>query len=49
MEKNMYETIKLVQTKGSEMTDILIQGGYMLFCFGVEEIKNFSTSSLITR
>ncbi len=76
---------KLVQTTGSNMGDILIQGGYMLLCalgslssavvvgyfaskisssfsrklrkeifekveyFGMEEIKKFSTSSLITR
>ncbi len=75
----------LVQTSGSQMSDILKQGGYMLLCafgslvsaivvgylaalisssfskklrkeifekvetFGMEEIKKFSTSSLITR
>lgn len=81
----MMEITKLVQTPGSEMKDILIQGGYMLLCafgslisafivgyaaskigtyfafnlrksifskvlsFGMAEIKDFSTSSLITR
>lgn len=76
---------RLVQTTGSNMSDILVQGGYMLLCalgsltsavvvgyfaskisssfsrklrkeifekveyFGMEEIKKFSTSSLITR
>lgn len=76
---------RLVQTTGSDMGDILVQGGYMLLCalgslssavvvgyfaskisssfsrklrkeifekveyFGMEEIKKFSTSSLITR
>lgn len=75
----------LVQTEGSSMQDILVQGGYMLLCaigslisavitgyfaanvasnlgknlrksvfnkvedFGMEEIKKFSTSSLMTR
>ena len=75
----------LVQTEGSEMSDILLNGGYMLLCafgsllaaivtgyfvarvaanfsknlrqkifrkvgdFSLQEIKNFSTSSLITR
>lgn len=75
----------LVQTKGSEMNEILKEGGYMILCaagslvammmvgyltsfisatfsgklrkklfekvqgFGMEEIKKFSTSSLITR
>ncbi|MBQ9072197.1 MAG: ABC transporter ATP-binding protein [Bacilli bacterium] len=75
----------LIQTEGSSMTDILLQGGYMLLCalgslisaiavgfltsrlsanfslnlrnkifrkvgkFGMEEIKKFETSSLITR
>ena len=81
----MSEITKLVQTEGSQMSDILEQGGYMLLCaggslgaavvvgylaslisasfsmhlrkkvfektqgFSMEEIKNFSTSSLITR
>ena len=81
----MSEITKLVQTEGSSMKDILVQGGYMLLCafgslvsatfvgyfaantasnfsktlrslifekvqrFGTEEIKKFSTSSLITR
>lgn len=81
----MAEITKLVQTDGSQMSDVLKQGGYMLACaggslvsaiivgyltsllsasfslhlrkkifekvehFGMEEIKNFSTSSLITR
>jgi len=81
----MSEITRLVQTKGSEIKDILIQGGYMLLCalgsllaaiivgylaanisesfakntrkkvfnkvidFNMEEIKKFSTSSLITR
>lgn len=76
---------RLVQTEGSQMSEILKQGGYMLLCafgslisacvvgyfaslvssdfsmnlrnnifnkveeFGTEEIKKFSTSSLITR
>ena len=81
----MSEITMLVQTEGSQMSDILTQGGYMLLCaggslfsaiivgylisivsasfsfnlrkglfekvenFGMEEIKKFSTSSLITR
>ena len=81
----MSSITKLIQTKGSGMTDILCQGGYMLLCalgslisavmvgfltsrlsadfslnlrsrifrkvgkFGMEEIKKFETSSLITR
>lgn len=81
----MSEITRLVQTTGSNMGDILVQGGYMLLCalgslssaivvgyfaskisssfskklrkeifekveyFGMEEIKKFSTSSLITR
>lgn len=81
----MSEITRLVQTKGSEIKDILVQGGYMLLCalgslvsavivgylaanisesfakntrkkvfnkvidFNMEEIKKFSTSSLITR
>ncbi len=81
----MQEITILVQTEGSAISDILIQGGYMLACalvsllaavvvgylaayigtsferhlrskifdkvssFGMEEIKAFSTSSLITR
>ena len=81
----MSEITKLVQTQGSKMEDILINGGYMLLCafgsllaaiftgyitsklsskfaknlrkkifnkvedMGMEEIKKFSTSSLITR
>lgn len=81
----MQEITVLVQTEGSSIKDILVQGGYMLGCafaslvtavivgyfaayigtsfekhlrskifnkvsdFGMEEIKNFSTSSLITR
>lgn len=81
----MSEITRLVQTEGSEMRDILEQGGYMLACafgslissiivgyfaaiiaatfsknlrkdvfnkveeFGMEEVKNFSTSSLIIR
>ncbi len=81
----MSEITKLVQTDGSQMTDILKNGGYMLLCsitsvfdsiltgyiianvsanfskrirkklfdkvenFSMNEIKNFSTSSLITR
>ncbi len=81
----MSEITRLVQTTGSDMRDILVQGGYMLLCalgslssaivvgyfaskisssfsrklrkeifekveyFGMEEIKKFSTSSLITR
>ena len=81
----MSEITKLVQTQGSKMQDILINGGYMLLCafgsllaaiftgyitsklsskfaknlrkkifskvedMGMEEIKKFSTSSLITR
>ena len=76
---------RLIQTEGSSMIDILIQGGYMLLCalgslisavivgflasrlsahfslnlrkriftkvgkYGMEEIKKFETSSLITR
>lgn len=81
----MQEITKLVTVDGSEMSDILYQGGFMLLCalgslisavvvgfcasfigtsfeknlrsrifrkvesFGMEEIKKFSTSSLITR
>jgi len=81
----MSEITKLVQTENSSMTDILLNGGYMLLCalgslisaiivgylvayitakfslktrkklfdkvgnLGIAEIKNFSTSSLITR
>ena len=81
----MSEITKLVQTENSAITDILIQGGYMMLCaggsliaaiivgylaslisatfsmntrerifdkvesFGMEEIKLFKTSSLITR
>lgn len=81
----MSEITKLIQTEGSSLKDILIQGSYMLLCafgslataivvgyfssklsanfsrtlrkkvfvkvenFGMEEIKKFSTSSLITR
>ncbi len=81
----MSEITRLVQTSGSHMRDILIQGGYMMLCaigslisaiivgyfaalisasfsrklrkdifnhtltFGMNEIKNFQTSSLITR
>ena len=81
----MKEITVLVQTEGSKMSDILMQGAYMLLCafgsllsavvvgylaslisatfsknirekifnkveaFGMEEIKKFSTSSLITR
>lgn len=81
----MSKITKLVQTEGSIMSDILVQGGYMMACalgslvttvivgyfasyvaasfskkirkevftkveeFGMEEIKEFSTSSLITR
>ena len=81
----MSEITKLVQTEGSTIGEILIQGGYMMACafgsllssfvvgyiasklsanfsytlrgkvynkvlsFGTEEIKNFQTSSLITR
>ena len=81
----MSEITKLVQTEGSKMQDILINGGYMLACsigslisaiitgylaskvsaefskntrkklfdkvenLAIQEIKNFSTSSLITR
>ena len=81
----MSKITRLVQTEGSQMSDILKQGAYMLSCalgslvssvivgyfaayvagkfsknlrrevftkvesFGMEEIKNFSTSSLITR
>lgn len=81
----MSEITKLVQTEGSQMSDILRQGAYMLACafgslissvivgyfaaniaaafsrnlrkdvfrkveeFGMEEVKSFSTSSLITR
>ena len=81
----MSEITKLVQTEGSTIGKILVQGGYMMACafgsllssfvvgyiasklsanfsytlrgkiynkvlsFGTEEIKNFQTSSLITR
>ena len=81
----MSEITKLVQTEGSNITDILINGGYMLACsigsfimivitgyflahisskfsmnirkkifdkvgnFSMKEVKEFSTSSLITR
>ena len=81
----MQEITVLVQTEGSVIGDVLVQGGYMLACafvslvsavivgyfaayigtsfekhlrskifnkvadFGMEEIKDFSTSSLITR
>lgn len=81
----MSEITKLVQTEGSEMSDILKNGGYMLLCalgslgasmivgylasyisasfsmnvrkqlfdkvenLGIHEVKQFSTSSLITR
>ncbi len=81
----MSEITKLVQTEGSQMSDILYQGGFMLLCafgslvsailvcyltslvsasfslnlrkdlfekvenFSMQEIKKFSTSSLITR
>lgn len=81
----MSEITKLVQTEGSTILEILVQGGYMMVCafgsllssfvvgyiasklsanfsytlrgkvynkvlsFGTEEIKNFQTSSLITR
>ena len=81
----MSQITVLVKTEGSQMSDILEQGGYMLLCaggslasavivgylaslisasfsmhlrkkifektqnFSMEEIKNFSTSSLITR
>ena len=81
----MSEITKLVQTKGSKMQDILVNGGYMLLCtlgslalailvgyfsanisasfsmnvrkklfnkvenLDLAEVKNFSTSSLITR
>lgn len=81
----MSEITKLVQTEGSQMSDVLKQGGYMLACafgsliaaivvgyltsllsasftlhvrkklfenvenFSMQEIKKFSTSSLITR
>ncbi len=81
----MSEITKLVQTEGSTIGKILVQGGYMMacafgsllssfvvgyiasklsanfsytlrgkiynkvLCFGTEEIKNFQTSSLITR
>lgn len=81
----MSEITRLVQTEGSTINDILVQGGYMLACaggsliamiivgyltssvsanfsrtlgkkvfekvqgFSMEEIKQFSTSSLITR
>lgn len=81
----MSEITRLIQTEGSTLSDILLQGGYMLACafgslatailvgyfasriaanfsktlrkkifvkvekFGMAEIKNFSTSSLITR
>ncbi len=81
----MSEITTLVQTEGSEMADILLNGGYMLLCafgsllaaivtgyfvakiaanfsrdlrkrifdkvedFSLQEVKKFSTSSLITR
>ncbi len=81
----MSEITRLIQTENSKMSDILIQGGFMLLCafgslvsaivtcyltsnlsasfslslrkrifrkvgkFGMEEIKKFETSSLITR
>lgn len=81
----MSEITRLIQTEGSTLNEILIQGGFMLACalgslatailvgflasrlsasftktlrskifvkvekFGMAEIKNFSTSSLITR
>jgi ATP-binding cassette subfamily B protein len=81
----MSEITRLVQTKGSKMKDILVQGGYMMLCAGgslissiivgylaayisavftknigkklydkvesysMNEIKKFSTASLITR
>lgn len=81
----MQEITKLVSVDGSALSDVLVQGGYMLLCafgslictvvvgfcaafigtsfeknlrsrifrkvesFGMEEIKGFSTSSLITR
>ena len=81
----MSKITQLVQTKGAEMCDILIQGGYMLLCafgslvtavivgyfianisasfskrtrrqlftkveeLGMDEVKKFSVSSLITR
>ncbi len=81
----MSEITRLIQTEGSEMSEILTQGSFMLLCafgslssavlvgylasflasnfskklrkiifrkvesFGTEEIKKFSTSSLITR
>lgn len=81
----MSEITRLIETKGSKMSDILLQGGFMLLCalgslissfivgyfaariaasfsqkirsevfnkvedFGMTEIKQFSTSSLITR
>ncbi len=81
----MSEITKLVQTEGSKIKDILVQGGFMMLCalgslagailvgylasyisssfsyrlrkrlftkvedFSMEEIKNFSTNSLITR
>ena len=81
----MSEITKLVQTEGSQMKDILVNGGYMLTCalgslvaavitgyitsrissnfsktirkklfnkvedFAMQEVKQFSTSSLITR
>ena len=81
----MSEITRLIETKGSKMSDILVQGGFMLLCalgslissfivgyfaariaasfsqkirsevfnkvedFGMTEIKQFSTSSLITR
>lgn len=81
----MSEITKLVQTEGSTIGEMLVQGGYMMACafgsllssfvvgyiasklsanfsytlrgkiynkvlsFGTEEIKNFQTSSLITR
>lgn len=85
MPEYMSEITRLIQTEGSEMSEILTQGGYMLSCtfgslcsaimvgylasglasgfslklrklifkkvgeFGDQEIKKFSTSSLITR
>ena len=81
----MSEITRLIQTEGSTLSEILVQGGFMLACafgslatavlvgflasrlsasftktlrkkifvkvekFGMAEIKNFSTSSLITR
>lgn len=85
MPEYMSAITRLIQTEGSEMSEILTQGAYMLLCalgslssailvgyfasflassfskklrkiifrkvesFGTEEIKKFSTSSLITR